>query len=186
MKPLLRGEKIRLTALIDSDYDTMQSWYQDADFMRMYDGTPAAPRTRQQLEKTLSEEINSPTAYYFAIRPLSDNRLIGITDISDILWTHGCGWLGIAIGEFSDRGKGYGTEAMRLMLDFGFRELNLHRIQLTVFEYNTVAIRLYESLGFTREGVHREFLQRDAQRYDLLLYGILKHEWLSASEADES
>ena len=60
---------------------------------------------------------------------------------------------------------------------FAFDELNLHRVQLTVFSYNERAIALYEKLGFQREGVYREHLQRDGRRYDMYLYGLLRHEW---------
>jgi RimJ/RimL family protein N-acetyltransferase len=66
---------------------------------------------------------------------------------------------------------------MRLLLHFAFGELNLRRVQLTVFSYNAAAIRLYEKLGFRREGAFREFVQRDGQLYDLYLYGLLRREW---------
>jgi RimJ/RimL family protein N-acetyltransferase len=89
-------------------------------------------------------------------------------------------WLGIGIGDREQWGKGYGREAMELVLRYGFHELNLHRIQLTVFEYNERAIALYEKLGFRREGVYREFMQRDGKRYDMLLYGLLRREWENA------
>ena len=83
----------------------------------------------------------------------------------------------IAIGEAKQWGKGYGYEAMQLVLRFAFDELNLHRVQLTVFCYNKRAIALYEKLGFQREGIHREHLQRDGRRYDMYLYGLLRSEW---------
>ena len=58
-----------------------------------------------------------------------------------------------------------------------FDELNLHRVQLTVFDYNKRAIALYEKLGFQHEGTFREFLHRDGRRYDMHLYGLLRREW---------
>ncbi len=64
-----------------------------------------------------------------------------------------------------------------LILKYGFNELNLHRIQLTVFEYNERGIALYEKLGFRREGVFREFMLREGRRYDMYLYGLLRREW---------
>ena len=73
-------------------------------------------------------------------------------------------------------------EALRLMLRFAFHELNLHRLQLTVFAYNEAAIRLYERLGFQREGAFREYLLRDGKRYDMLLYGLLAREWEAQSK----
>ncbi len=78
-------------------------------------------------------------------------------------------------------GQGYGYEAMVLALNFAFNELNLHRLQLTVYSYNERAIHLYERLGFQREGVYREFLLRDGQYHDMYQYGILSHEWLGRS-----
>ncbi len=72
---------------------------------------------------------------------------------------------------------------MELILRFVFHELNLHRIQLTVFSYNERAVALYENLGFTREGVYREHLQRDGQRHDMYLYGLLRREWSEGQAA---
>ena len=63
------------------------------------------------------------------------------------------------------------------LLDPAFGELNLHRVQLTVFAYNERAIALYEKLGFVREGVYREFMACDGVRYDMYLYGLLRREW---------
>ena len=112
-----------------------------------------------------------------AVRRLEDDTLLGVINIEDILWPHAVGWLSISIGDRANWGKGYGGEAMRLVLNYAFRELNLHRVQLTVFEYNVRAILLYEKLGFRREGVSREFMQRDGKRYDMYLYGLLSREW---------
>lgn len=177
LSPLLTGKKVRLTSVQEADLKIINQWYQDTEFMRLFDGTPARPRTQEQTKKWFETDMQADNNYYFAIRPTMNDDIIGIVDISSIMWNHGTGWLAIAIGDDTLRGQGYGTEAMELVLDFAFRELNLHRIQLTVFEYNTAAIALYEKLGFTREGAHREFLHRDGKRYDMILFGILRHEW---------
>jgi RimJ/RimL family protein N-acetyltransferase len=70
---------------------------------------------------------------------------------------------------------------MALVLRFAFHEINLHRLQLTVFAYNERAIASYERLGFVREGVFREFINHDGRRYDMILYGLLRHEWEARS-----
>jgi RimJ/RimL family protein N-acetyltransferase len=80
----------------------------------------------------------------------------------------------MGIGDRGAWGKGYGTEALRLALQYAFDELNLHRLTLTVIDYNERAIALYEKAGFRREGVFREFGQRDGKRYDMYLYGLLR------------
>ena len=88
----------------------------------------------------------------FAIRTLSDDRLIGDIGVWIESWAHGEAWVGIGLGERDYWGNGYGTDAMRLMLRFAFDELNLQRVSLGVYAYNPRAIRSYEKAGFRREG----------------------------------
>jgi hypothetical protein len=76
-----------------------------------------------------------------------------------------------------NRNQGYGYEATQLALNFAFNELNLHRVQFTVFSYNQASIALCEKCGFRHEGIYREFIQRDGKRYDMYLYGIVRHKW---------
>jgi len=180
---LLRGKGVRLTAVTKDDLPTMAAWWADAAFLRLFDSMPAFPESVAQLSKRLEDSEQGKRNFMFGIRPLNDNKLLGLVELDGIIWQHGTSSLSIAIGEKGERGKGYGTEAMALILDFAFRELNLHRVFLTVFSYNTAAIALYEKLGFYREGAHREHLQRDGQRYDMLLYGILRQEWMKKGKS---
>jgi RimJ/RimL family protein N-acetyltransferase len=174
---LLQGERVQLTAFAPRDLPTFARWYQDTAFSRRFDASPAMPKTEKQVAEYIEEQQKSPTAYPFAIRLLNTDDMIGYGELDGILWTQGTGWTSIAIGDPAFRGQGYGAEALRLLLNFGFAELNLRRVQLTVFSYNTPAIRLYEKLGFQREGVFREFLHRDGQTFDMLLYGLLRREF---------
>ncbi|KAK4452424.1 acyl-CoA N-acyltransferase [Podospora aff. communis PSN243] len=75
------------------------------------------------------------------------------------------------------RGKGYGTEAINWLLDWGFMRMGLHRVGLQAFEYNPEAIRLYKRLGFVEEGREREALLFERKWYDLVHMGMLEHEW---------
>lgn len=174
---LLRGEKIHLTLVTKEDLPTLVQWYQDADFLRLYDSVPAGPQTEEQLAERISAAQKSDSDFIFAIRPIYDDDLLGLVELDGIQWNHGTAALSIAIGDAGRRGQGYGREAMALILRFAFHELNLHRVFLTVFAYNQAAIALYEQLGFRQEGVYREHLQRDGERHDMLLYGLLRHEW---------
>lgn len=174
---LLRGEKVRLTAIESRDMTTIARWWEDAEFLRYYDTTPAFPKTEDQLARLIEGEQGSHETYLFGIRLLDDDTLIGILELSGIQWSHRTTYIGIGLGDRAYRGQGYGREAMQLGLALAFRELNLHRVWLTVFSYNAPAIGLYERLGFVREGVYREHLERDGTRYDMLLYGLLRREW---------
>jgi RimJ/RimL family protein N-acetyltransferase len=177
--PLLRGSRVRLTALHPDDLPTIARWYQDAGFMRLYDARPAVPKTEAALARWLEEVGKAENTLPFAIRPVEGDDLIGTLELDGILWTHGVCGIGIAIGDRDSWGQGYGSEAAGLALTFAFDELNLHRVQATVFTYNERSIALLEKLGFRREGAFREFLHRDGERYDMLLYGLLDREWRS-------
>ena len=100
----------------------------------------------------LDDTHKSTDTFLFAIRALDNDELIGYVELDGILWPHRVSGASIAIGEAKHWGKGYGYEVMQLVLRFAFDELNLHRVQLTVFSYNERAIALYEKLGFHREG----------------------------------
>ena len=174
---LLRGSRVRLTALTQNDLPTVAEWHQNSDFLRLFDALPAYPKTETALAQWLDNTDKATDAFLFAIRSLDSDGLIGYVELDGILWTHQVTGVSIAIGEAKHWGKGYGYEAMQLVLRFAFDELNLHRVQLTVFSYNERAIALYEKLGFQHEGVYREHLQRDGGRYDMYLYGLLRSEW---------
>jgi RimJ/RimL family protein N-acetyltransferase len=175
---LFEGTKARLLPLNPTDAPILARWQLDADYLRLLDADVAFPKSEQQIADWLHDRRRGREGYLFGIYTLADETLIGYIELGEILWTHRTSWLAIGIGERAYRGQGYGYDAMRLALDFAFKELNLHRVQLTVFEYNEPAIALYENLGFRREGAYREFMQRDGQRYDMVLYGLLAREWL--------
>lgn len=181
---ILRGEKVQLTALRAQDGDTIAEWYQDAAFLRYFDSEPAYPKTEKQLAANFEEEQKRSDGFLFAVRLLDSDRIIGILQFDGVAWTHGTAFVSIGIGEEADRGQGYGREAMELGLRFAFDELNLHRVCLTVFSYNDGARTLYERLGFRHEGTYREHLQRDGQRHDMLLYGLLRSEWKARTKED--
>ncbi|MBZ9686568.1 GNAT family N-acetyltransferase [Clostridium estertheticum] len=177
MKNLLVGEKIVLTSINEEDVLEFQKWYNDVSFMRHYDIVSAIPKTIEDVKQLVSEVHKSNTAYIFAVKDLLKKEFIGVTGFEDISWNNGTALIYIGIGGEKHRGCGYGEEALKLSIEFGFQELNFHRIQLTVLEYNEPAIKLYEKVGFKREGVYREFIHRDGRRYDMYLYGILRSEW---------
>jgi RimJ/RimL family protein N-acetyltransferase len=87
-----------------------------------------------------------------------------------------CATLGIALGR-EHISRGYGSDAMRTIVDYGFRELGLHRIQLIVAPFNPAGIRAYEKAGFVEEGRHRESVLHDGRWYDEVLMSVLDREW---------
>jgi diamine N-acetyltransferase len=105
----------------------------------------------------------------FAVYALPELRPIGVMNLRDFTNPHGTAEFGITIGEAADRGRGYGTEAVRLLLDFAFTVLGLHNVWLDTPAYNTAAIRAYEKAGFREIGRRRGARLRAGTRYDVVL-----------------
>jgi RimJ/RimL family protein N-acetyltransferase len=147
----------------------------------MMDTIPARPMSSamikkqyEKLEKQIEEDKN---IYHFMIRAKADDRLIGKAIIQWIEWTNGNGFIRIGIGAAEDRRKGYGTQALRMLLRFAFAELNLFRVSAIVPEYNEGGIALLQKFGFVQEVCRRKSLERDGRRWDLYVFGLLNEEW---------
>lgn len=180
---LFDGKDIRFGPIdYEKDPEVEAKWTHDSDFMRMMEIAPARPMSPamvkkgyEKLEKQLEESKNQ---YYFAIRARDDDRLIGKAIIQWIEWSNGVGHMRLGIGSAEDRGKGYGSQALGMLLRFAFAELNLFRLNAIVPEYNLAAIALLKKFGFVEEVRRRQSLERDNRRWDLLVFGILQEEWL--------
>ena len=170
-----------LTNIGREDMPYLYQWFSDSEFLKYYDYYPPISQTEEEVDKVFKDYEDRKEAKVFAIKRFEDNDIIGIAGFDDIVYENKVATLFIGIGNSSLRGKGYGKETMKLLLDYGFNNMRLHRIQLNVLEFNTSAINLYEKSGFKKEGVFREFVLRDNKRYDLLLYGLLKNEWNNAN-----
>ena len=178
---LLRGKYIHLTAQdMELAAQPYFDWAQDAEYQRLVEDGPPVPLslkgTRQSNEEGWPED--DPCNVMFLVRANEDDRIIGFVNLDYISWTHGDSYMGIGIGDKTCWGKGYGREAMELLLRYAFTELNLHRLSLTVFAYNERAIHMYEKCGFKIEGVSRDYHYRDGRRWDLVSMGILRDEWM--------
>lgn len=178
---LFKGQLIRLAAPQPDDKEIIARWHNDAEYLRQLDSAPARPRPASYFDAGI-DKSKDEHEFGFAIRTLADDKLIGYTEL-EVYWSHQVAWISIGIGEADYRGKGFGTEAMRLTVAYAFRELNLYRLSLSVFSYNPRAVHLYEKLGFVHEGVMRSALYRDGQRHDMLIMGLLRPEW-ERSQAD--
>ena len=183
---LFIGQRVRLTAADpEKDPPLIAAWSHDPEFVQLLSSGIARPWTpaviKKEIEESLGEDEPKPGMFPFLIRTLEAEgqpaRLIGLVDLDIPHWPHRNAWLGIGLGQRADWGQGYGTDAMRLILRYAFDELNLHRVTLTVFEYNERAIHTYRKLGFQDEGRQRQRLRRYGRWWDMLLMGLLREEW---------
>lgn len=173
---LFHGQLVRLSACRPEDAATLALWSEDADYLRNVDTDFAVPRGAECFDKS---GTNSANSIEFHLRTLADDILIGFVALFGIEWNNQCGKMAIGIGNPDFRNKGYGTDALRLILRYGFQELNLHRIGLDVISYNERAIHAYKKVGFRVEGQLRESVLRDGQKYNRILMSILRPEYES-------
>jgi RimJ/RimL family protein N-acetyltransferase len=181
---LLNGELVRLTAEEPDLIAEMEvKWSRNSEYVRLLESWPARLFSRQKYKEWLDKWIEGEPGYGFGIRTLEGDRLIGQIGLDGVDWTNGDAFVGIAIGERDDWGRGYGTDAMRVLVRYAFLEMNLRRLSLTVFEYNPRAVRSYEKVGYKIEGRQRGALNREGRRWDIIFMGILRDEWLPAEFA---
>lgn len=115
----------------------------------------------------------------FAVRLIENDELLGNIELFNVNILQKSAVLGIMLGNPEYQRKGYGKEAINLILDYGFSFLNLYSVSLTVFEYNEVAYNLYKKVGFKEIGRLRKRVEIMGKRYDEIIMDILKEEFES-------
>jgi RimJ/RimL family protein N-acetyltransferase len=146
------GKKCYLSPIDINDVEKYTEWLNDLEILRnlqLYAATISMENEKEYLNN-LSKDHN------YGIIDLETNELIGNCGLMDIDFINQTAEIGIFIGNKSFWDKGYGTEAFSLLIDYGFKALNLHNIMLKVFEYNISAIKCYEKIGFKTIGIRRE------------------------------
>jgi len=184
--PLFEGKTICLAPIDhEQDPEIVSGWTQNVAYLRMLDPRPTRTLSPSQVKKqyeALEKEIEEDkNLFYFAIHtlPTADEpeRLIGFIKLHWIEWSHGNGFIQIGIGDPSDWGRGYGFDAVELMLRYAFNELNLFRLTARVPEYNLAGLALFRKAGFVEEVRRRQAYQRDNRRWDDIHLGLLAAEW---------
>ncbi|MEQ8674041.1 MAG: GNAT family protein [Aggregatilineales bacterium] len=173
----MQGEKIILRPFRTEDAEPLWESMDHAEFNKLT-GTQGT-FTREMIDKYIARQVanDDDSRAPFIIALPDDSKALDEVIINEIDSDNNSA--SIRIGMFTDEGvgKGYGTEAMRLMVNYGFNQLGLHRIELSVYAFNPRAIRAYEKVGFKREGVMRDALLWDGEYVDSISMSILDHEW---------
>jgi RimJ/RimL family protein N-acetyltransferase len=174
---LFSGRLVRLCAPRADDAEFLSRWSEDATYRRLADTDAARPLPPEHFRERDDAMADDRANFEFRIRSLDDDRLLGFVAVCGIEWPNRHGWVAIGLGDPSDRGRGYGHEAMEMAIRYAFHELGLHRLSLDVIADNLPAIRLYRRLGFQEEGRLRERVLRDGEHTDLIYMGLLCRDW---------
>ncbi|KUH38663.1 MULTISPECIES: GNAT family N-acetyltransferase [Streptomyces] len=175
-KPTLTGDRVVLRPLTAADTETMAGVIDDPETARLTGSAGHPPFTIERLRAWYASRAEQTDRLDLGLVDRASGELVGELVLHE--WdepNRSCGFR-IAIGPHG-RDRGLGTEAVRLLLGYGFERLGLHRIHLEVYAFNPRALRVYERVGFVREGVGREALLHGGEWIDAVRMAILAPEW---------
>ena len=172
---MLLGKLVRLREYSRDDLEKAREFVNDPEIKKYL--TPGIPfPLRKEDEEKWYEELNplGDGTYVFAIEKIDNKEYIGGCGINKVDWKNSIAEVGIFLGK-PYWNKGYGTDALKTLINFIFNEMNINKVKLEVFSFNERAIRSYKKIGFKKEGIFR-----NGQYYDVIIMGLLRKEWKNA------
>ena len=171
----LSGNRIYLRPLDLADLETFYKWFNNPELRKFL--VLNYPITKAQEKEFIENTMKDKDSVLLSIVAKKNDTLLGNIGLLKIDKIHRRADLGIALANLTYVSKGFGTEAMKIMIDYGFNELNLHRIELFVHEFNERAINAYKKVGFVEEGRKREAHYYYGKYHDQIIMSILRQEW---------
>jgi RimJ/RimL family protein N-acetyltransferase len=172
---VMTGDSVGLALMRAEDAPTIARWNQDLEFTARM-GTPGEAHTLEMRQEFYKQNSRiKPDSAEFAVLELSTGRLVGFGGLFDMTRAM-VATMFVGIGAADLRRKGFGTEASRLICEYGFFFRNLHSIKVEVHEYNQAARRVYERLGFKTVGRLRGANLLNNRRYDEVIMDLLRSE----------
>ncbi|NVM35237.1 MAG: GNAT family N-acetyltransferase [Candidatus Lokiarchaeota archaeon] len=175
---MLRGNRVKLGPIKREYIDSFLRWFNDPEITQYL--ARYRPMTRMAEEEWMENLREREDTIRFSITISNEDGseiLIGNCGIHNINWKNRVGEIGITIGEKAYQNRGYGTEAIELLLEYSFNTVNLNRIELCVYDYNIRAIKSYIKVGFIEEGRKRQFMWNKGKYHDEIMMSILAEEW---------
>jgi RimJ/RimL family protein N-acetyltransferase len=177
-RPMIRGERVWLRPIEPSDIVADSGLAGDAEVGHFLGAkTPMGRASAERFSTEILAQVGQ-TSYPYAICLLSEERSIGTVFLRNVDKINGRGVVGIFVSDRRYLGQGYGTDALNALVDLGFGELRLERIELEVFDYNLRAIRSYEKAGFQTDAVLRRARFHRGAHHDVHVMSILRDDWL--------
>ena len=176
----LRGPRIHLRALTENDLTVEYlQWLNDEEVCR-HNSHAIFPNTQQKM-KNYFDGLDSQREVVLAIIDVGTGKHIGNISLQGINWVAKNAEFAILLGDKEYWGKGYGEEAAKLIIGYGFERLNLHRIYCGTMEGNEGMKKLALKLNMTQEGVRRQAIYKHGKYFDIVEYGLLKEEYLRST-----
>lgn len=182
---MIKGKKVYLTAVDRPSIEQLRTWRNNPELRKYF--REYREISVEMQERWFSERVNTQNQVDFEIHDIESGKLIGHCGLYYIDWVNRNAEFTVYIGDMMFRNGGYGSDALRLLFDYGFKTLNLHRIWAEVYS-NNAAIGIYRRLGFRDEGIKRQHHFEAGEWLDSFMLGLLQDEWdtVVASELESS
>jgi RimJ/RimL family protein N-acetyltransferase len=168
----------KIIKLQPEDLDMLKKWAKDEKTLIQWCGPVFDfPLTTEQLKAYFAESEKAVPSRFIFKYVTEDGRITGMCELGNIDRRNEIGSVCRVFVDDQFRGMGIAQEILKEVIGFGFNELGLERIDLNVYTYNTPAIKCYEGLGFTREGLKRKITKYNGEYWDGYIYSLLKEEW---------
>jgi len=180
----LIGKRVCLRPFGRNDLSYVQKWSNDPEIREMTG--EVAPMSRADAERWYRRQRAEKDRIWFTIVLKKGNRVIGEAGLLRMFKPWRCTDMTVIIGEKDAWGKGYGTEAGRLVLDYAFKRLGFHRVSIGVAALNERALGYWEGLGFKKEGVQRDGYHCNGEYSDFVMMSILEDEYRNLHRKEHS
>ena len=173
-RSVIRGDKVTFRAIERDDLAQLRDWRNDPEIRtRTREFRLLSMENQERWYNGLHDDKNT---IMFAVTN-EGNKLIGVVGLTYIDWKNRRAEVSIYIGERDAQGKGYGIDALRTLMKYGFQHVNLHKLYAEIFAFNEPSVKLFEKAGFTREGMKREDQFVDGKYWDTYVFSILEKEF---------
>jgi RimJ/RimL family protein N-acetyltransferase len=181
--PVMAGERVYLRALEAGD--ALALAHIDAAETDTFMWRARVPTSPMEHERVIAEMYRQqpPGSLWFAVCTRDGDTFIGLVGVVGLDWVHRSGETATMLGPAEVRGKGYGTEAKHLLLEYCFERIHLHVLKSVVDEPNTRSAAALAKQGYRPAGRRRWWAVKDGRYVDALLFDVLRDEWLAAREA---
>lgn len=177
--PFLVGKNLYLRSIEQKDLEGKYfDWLNDYEVTKYLESS-FFPNTIEKLQDYLNNVGKSSNDVLLGIIDLETDTHIGNVRIGPINWVHRTAFLGIMIGEKDFWGKGYATDTLKLIVEYAFNRLNLHKISAGVNASNKPSLRAFEKAGLKIEGRRKEELYVDGKYHDGIIMGLTKEDFLA-------
>ncbi|MBT3187463.1 MAG: GNAT family N-acetyltransferase [Anaerolineae bacterium] len=184
---LFTSASICLTAIdAEDDARAFSAWTQDSCYIALSEDMPSRPLSKAQAKEAIGalikEEDTKRDSFWFGIRALDDEELLGIIGFPWVDWSNGATSIAISMKDWVEYSRASTREALALLQEYAFREIQMHRLGISIPAYNKILISTVQALGFEEEVRRRKTLYRFGCRWDNLHLGLLASNWQNGEQ----